>query len=169
MSRASLVVGVLLAWVVSCALAFAAGWAWRSDRAELSQADAAVTLGRDALAAEQMARGVERDQVAAGQRAGDAADGREEGINANYEERVAAAVAGHDGELGRLRKQWAGCETGRLADGVAAAAAAAEEDRLRRLSAARIVRACELAQSERDEAIDRYQAVQLAINGAQRP
>lgn len=169
MSRRHVVAGLLLAWVASCVLSFAAGWAWRSDRAALSGATADIAAGREALAGEQVARSADRDQTTGVQQAGDSADEREERINAEYQERIAAAVAGRDGELGRLRGHWASCETNRLADGAAAAAAAAEQDRLRRLGAAGIVRACELAQSERDETVDRYRAVETAINGAKRP
>lgn len=169
MSRGHVVVGLLIAWAVCCVLSFAAGWSWRGDRAALSAATAEVADGREALAGEQVARSVDRVQVVGVQQAGDTANVREEKINADYQERIAAAVAGRDGELGRLRGHWASCETGRLADGAAAAAAAAEQDRLRRLGAAGIVRACELAQSERDETVDRYRAVEAAINGAKRP
>lgn len=101
----------------------------------------------------------ERAQRSAVQAVDDKADIRQEKIDADYQTRLSAAVAGRDSELGRLRRLWGNCETQRLSDGAAAAAEAAEEDRLRRASAAGIVRAVELAQSERDEAIDRYQAV----------
>jgi len=169
MSRAYLTAGLLLGWLVCCVLSFAAGWAWRGDRADLAGTVAENAATHEALSGEQVARAVDRDQVSKVQRAADAADDRQEQINADYQTRIAAAAAGRDGELGRLRGHWASCETSRLADGAAVAAAAAEEDRLRRVSAAGIVRACELAQSERDEAVDRYQAVETAINGAKRP
>ena len=46
------------------------------------------------------------------------------------------------------------------------AEAAAEQDRLRRASAARALRAAQLVQSERDEAVDRYQAIWRVSNEA---
>jgi len=95
----------------------------------------------------------------AAQGAGDTADAREKQINADCENRRSAAVAGRDSDLGRLLHLWAGCETQRLADGAATSAEAAEQDRLRRASAARVLGAVELAQSKRDEAVDRYRVV----------
>ncbi|MEE7545755.1 hypothetical protein HF319_00695 [Xanthomonas sp. Kuri4-1] len=150
-------VGIAGALLWSAAM-FAAGWAWRGDRA--GAADARQQAGASAAVVQQVndTRATEHAQAQATQAVADTADTQEEKIDADYQERLAAALAGRDSELGRLRQQWAGCETARLSDPASAAAAAAEEDRLRRASAARVVRACELAQSERDEAVDRYQA-----------
>ena len=93
--------------------------------------------------------------------AADEADQRNEQIERDYERRIAAVVSDRD----RLRDLWRDRRaTDRLADRAGAAAAAAEQDRLRRASAARIVRAVERVQSERDEVIDRYEAVRKAIN-----
>ncbi|MFK3846623.1 hypothetical protein [Stenotrophomonas sp. NPDC078853] len=156
--------GRILRFVCWSALMFGLGWAWRGDRAEIAEVRGSAEVVGAALQGEQVARTTDRAQVEAVQQAADAANHREDRIDAEYQERVTAAVAGRDSELGRLRHQWAGCETGRLADGAAAVAEAAAENRLRRLSASRIVRACELAQSERDEAVDRYQAVEREIN-----
>ncbi|MBB5675527.1 hypothetical protein [Xanthomonas arboricola] len=157
MNRHAIAIIATLLW---SAAMFGAGWAWRGDRAEgaASEQEAGTALG--ALAGEQAARATEHQQAASAQQAGDKATTREDKIDADYDARIAAAVAGRDSELGRVRRLWAGCETGRLSGGAAAAAEAAEQDRLRGASAARVVRACELAQSERDEAVDRYQAVQ---------
>ncbi|WP_155282165.1 hypothetical protein [Xanthomonas vasicola] len=156
MNRIALAIIATLVW--SGAM-FGAGWTWRGDRAEgaTSEQKAGTALG--ALAGEQTARATEHQQAAAAQGAADSAATREDRIDADYDARIAAAVAGRDSELGRVRRLWAGCETDRLSGGAAAAAEAAKQDRLRGASAARVVRACELAQSERDEAIDRYQAV----------
>ncbi len=156
MNRTLIAVLVFAGW---SAAMFGSGWAWRGDRAERDTSTAAVATTKESLAVEQQARSTEHQQAAAAQSAGDAADTREKQIDEDFDERLAAAVAGRDSELGRLRKQWAGCETSRLSDAAGAAAEAAEEDRLRRASAARIVRAVELAQSERDECVDRYGAL----------
>lgn len=149
----------IIAFVIWTCLAFWGGWEWRDRAADLAESLRTSADTAAALQAEQQARGIEQQQAVAAQGAGDAATTREEKIDVDYQERLAAAVAGRDSELGRLRHEWAGCETARLSDGAAAAAEAAEQDRLRAASAARIVRAVELAQSERDEAIDRYQAL----------
>ncbi|WDI91933.1 hypothetical protein [Xanthomonas campestris] len=141
------------------ALSFWAGWEWRDRSADVAVANAQVATGKQALQVEQAARDTEHKQAAATQGAADSAATREDKIDADYDARISAAVAGSDAELGRVRRLWAGCETSRLSGGAAAAAEAAEQDRLRRASAARIVRACELAQSERDEAVDRYTVV----------
>ena len=158
MNRILIALGVALVWSVAM---FGAGWAWRGDRAET--ADARQDGKASAAVAQQQAqaRDVEHKQGQAIQAAADSADTRREKIDADYEARLAAAVAGRDDELGRLRRQWAGCETARLTGDPGAAAAAAEEDRLRRASAAGVVRAVERAQSERDEVIDRYEAARL--------
>lgn len=152
---------VFVAWT---GLAFWAGREWRDRSADLATSKQEAAAAQGEAKAQADVREKEHKQAAATQVAGDSADTREDKINADYEARISAAVAGRDSELGRLRKQWAGCETNRLSDGVAAAAEAAEQDRLRRASAARVVRACELAQSERDEAVDRYQAVSSAAS-----
>lgn len=156
MNRIAIAVIAALVW--SGAM-FGAGWAWRGDRAEAAVATGEAATGKQALQIVQAARATEHKQAAATQGAADSATTREDKIDADYDARIAAAIAGRDSELGRVRRLWAGCETDRLSGGAAAAAEAAEQDRLRRASAARIVRACELAQSERDEAVDRYTVV----------
>jgi phosphate starvation-inducible protein PhoH len=153
-----IVIGII-AFVAWTALAFWMGREWRDRSADLTTATIETATVKESLTAEQGARAVEHQQAAATQGAADKATTREDKIDADYDERIAAAVAGRDSELGRIRKLWAGCETDRLSGGAAAAAEAAEQDRLRRASAARIVRACELAQSERDETIDRYNVI----------
>lgn len=87
--------------------------------------------------------------------AGDDADERERRIHEDYERRI----AGLDADRDRLREHWRSCATDRLSAGAAAAGAVAEADRLRRAGSARIVRATELAQSERDECIALYEAL----------
>jgi|GEM_PF-6670954 len=154
MIRALIAVILLLAGVVVWQRATVATAKHSAETANAT-AEAARTLWMEA----ERTLKAERTQRAATQAAADSADNRQEKINADYQNRVAAAVAGRDSELGRLRRLWGSCETQRLSDGAAAAAEVAEEDRLRRASAAGIVRAVELAQSERDEAIDRYQAL----------
>lgn len=138
------------------------GWWLRGGVADKAQATSERTQLYAQINAEQVARLTEQGVVKAQASAGDAADAREAKIDEDYQERLAAAVAGRDSELGRVRKLWGQCETDRLSNGAAAAAEAAEQDRLRDASAARIVRAVELAQSERDEAVDRYEAVRQA-------
>jgi len=146
----------LAAFVAWTALAFWMGREWRDRSADLTTATSETAAVKDSLTAEQGARAVEHQQAAATQGVADKAATRKDKIDDDYDARIKAAIAGRDSELGELRKQWAGCETDRLSGGAAAVAEAAEQDRLRRASAARIVRACELAQSERDEVIDRY-------------
>lgn len=94
--------------------------------------------------------------IAANQaQAGNDAEARNAEIQAEYERRLAGA----DADNRRLRQHWAACETGRLSGDSAAAAASAEQDRLRAASRERVLRAVRLAQSERDEAVERYEAV----------
>ena len=59
-------------------------------------------------------------------------------------------IAGLESGALRLRKQWAGCETNRLSETAADSAESARQDRLRRESAERIVRAVETVQAQRD-------------------
>lgn len=145
---------------------FALGWVWRGDRAERAALEVAAQHQKAVAAA--VARARETDATVRQETVviTDVSEAERERIHEEYEQRLRDARAGHDGELGRLRQQWGACETSRLADGAAAAGATAEEDRLRRESAARIVRACELAQSERDEVIDRYEAVRRTFDGS---
>ena len=91
------------------------------------------------------------------QLASDDASTREAKIDAQYSARLAAAGNGTD--YGRLSRLWGQCETDRLSEHAAAAAEVAGQDRLRRESAARIVRDVETLQSERDQLIDLYLAI----------
>lgn len=150
---------MLAAALLWSAAMFAAGWVWRGDRAQAARSAEQYKLATGQTKAEQVARQTEQKQAQSVQAAGDIASSREEKINAEYEARLQAALAGRDDELGRLRQQWAASATNCLSNDAATAAASAEQDRLRRASAARIVRATQLAQSERDEVIDRYEAV----------
>lgn len=98
-------------------------------------------------------------------KASDEADKRNDQIDRDYERRIAGAESERD----KLRVLWQAKQaTDRLADSAGAAAEAAEQDRLRRASAARIVRAVERVQSERDEVIGRYEAVRNAVNELKR-
>ncbi|HEY0201131.1 MAG TPA: hypothetical protein VGC24_05515 [Burkholderiaceae bacterium] len=154
MNRIVIIALALLLWT---AAAFLAGREWRDRSADIAAAASETHAAVAAADAQAQARTTEKIQATATQAAAYSAAARKDKIDADYDARIAAAVAGRDADIGRLRQQWAGCETSRLSDPAAAAAAAAEEDRLRRASAARIVRSTELAQSERDECIDRYQ------------
>lgn len=124
------------AFVVWSGLMFAAGWAWRADRADGAQAVTQRDAAQAQVAAEQGARATE--QSAAADMAEIGATHEEDRTDA---ETVPAAVAAdlRAGVL-RLRKEWAGCETQRLSD---ATAAAIERDALaasRDEAAGRIVR-----------------------------
>jgi hypothetical protein len=105
-------------------------------------------------AEQQAAEGIARAQDDAGK--------RNDRIESDYQRRIAGVVSERD----RLQVLWrAERATDSLSDSAGAAAALDEQDRLRRESAARIVRATEQVQSERDEAIDRYEAVRQSVNG----
>lgn len=67
-------------------------------------------------------------------------------IQSNSDRRLADLESG----ALRLRKLWAGCETDRLSDPVARAGELAGQDRLRRESAERVLRAVETLQAQRD-------------------
>ncbi|WP_108767926.1 lysis system i-spanin subunit Rz [Stenotrophomonas sp. SAU14A_NAIMI4_5] len=108
---------VLAAFVLWSAAMFGAGWAWRGDRAEGSEALSQVATGKQALQVEQQARAVEHqqaDEMAA--------------IGAKHEEdrtaaqAVPAAVVAdlRDGRL-QLRDDLATCSTSLLSQAVAGA------------------------------------------------
>ena len=121
--------------------------------ADMAKGEAAAQA-RARKAEQALARGVAQAEEDAGE--------RNDQIERDYQRRIAGVVSERD----RLRDLWqAERATDRLADSAAAAGASAEKDRLRRASAARIVRAVERAQSERDEVIDRYEAVRKTVNG----
>lgn len=113
----------VLGFVIWSAVMFAAGWAWRGDRADAAVAtDQAATAGQ-ALQQVQDTRATEHKQ--AGALAEIATEHEEDRRDA---EAVPDAVAAdlRAGNL-RLRHGWAGCETQRLSD---AAASAVERDAL---------------------------------------
>lgn len=126
----------ILAFITWSALMFAAGWAWRADRADGAQAADQRDTAQAQVAAEQGARATEQSAAA------DLAEiGTRHEEDRAHAETVPAAVAAdlRAGNL-RLRREWAGCETQRLSD---AAAATAERDALaasRDEAAGRIVR-----------------------------
>jgi|GEM_PF-1153429 len=152
MTRAQILAGLLL-FLAGCLL----GREWRDRSAEIAAGKQEVKQLAGQVQAEQQARAVEQKQSQAQQAAGDTADKREAQINADYDKRLASA--GNGGDHGRLSQLWGQCETDRLSERAATAAEAAGQDRLRRESAARIVRDVESVQSERDEVIERYQAL----------
>lgn len=152
--RARLVIAL---WLLSLLGSFWAGREWRSRSCELAQSRAETTLHQGNAQAIAQARYLERKSTQAQQAVSDAASTREATIDAQYDARLAAAGNGTD--YGRLSRLWGQCETDRLSERAAASAEVAGQDRLRRESAARIVRDVETLQSERDEVIDRYLAV----------
>lgn len=103
---------LLIALPVGMALGFAAGWAWRGDRAEGAEARQEAAVVKQNLTTEQAARATEHKQ----------ADTLAT-IGVRHEEDRAAApavadavVAGlRDGTL-RLRNDLAACHTGRLSE-----------------------------------------------------
>lgn len=109
---------VLIAWSAGM---FAAGWAWRGDRAEGLEARQQASASAAVVEQVNQTRATEHHQADAMAT-----------IGAKHEEDRAAAPAVADavvadvrtGDL-RLRDGWAGCETQRLSD---AAAAAGERD-----------------------------------------
>lgn len=144
------------------------GWAYdngakegdsRAAKAELALSLAERNWAQQERLAEAKARSQEHDINKGQTTAQDEADDRHAQIQADYDRRIAGA----DRERDRLSKLWGACETNLLSSGAELAGAIAEQDRLRSASAARVVRATELAQSERDEAIDRYNAVEQAL------
>lgn len=144
---------------------FALGWTWRGDRAERAALEVEVqhreALARAVARAREVDTGVRQETVIIT----DVSEAERERIHEEYEERVRRIRAGHADDVGRMRQQWAACETGRLADGAAAAGAAAEEDRLRREGLQGVLRDVRLLQAERDEVIDRYEVVRRAFDG----
>jgi hypothetical protein len=154
-------------FVLALLLLAVAGWqqirVLEAQREMLAaQADLAAyraDVARQTKEASEAAREAEQKQAAMLIAADDAAHKRRTQIEQDYQRRI----AGLDADRERLRMHWGACETGRLAQGAALAGALAEADELRRASAARIVRAVELAQSERDEVIDRYNAVAASL------
>lgn len=154
------VIAAAIAWALHAAYGFAYqnGYNAANVRAE-------KIIGEFAKAeadAQAKARKAERATTEGIANAQDEAGKRYEQIESDYQRRIAGVVSDRD----RLRKLWqAERATDQLADSAATAAAAAEQDRLRRESAARIVRAVEQVQSERDEVIDRYEAVRKAHEG----
>ncbi len=108
---------VLAGFGLWSAAMFGAGWAWRGDRAEGSEALSQVVIGKQALQVEQQARAVEHQQ------AEDLAN-----IGAKHEEdrtaaqAVPAAVVAdlRDGRL-QLRDDLATCSTNLLSQAVAGA------------------------------------------------
>ena len=123
MNRIAIAVGLLVIWT---ALAVAAGWSWRADRAEATSSKRDTADATAVTAAVQDARATEHTQA-----------GRLADIGAKHEEdrrdaeSVPAAVVAElqSGDL-QLRKHWAACETSRLSD---ASAAAREFDALAEL------------------------------------
>jgi len=145
-----------IVWLLSLCGSFWAGREWRSRSCDLAQSLAERKLQQEKARTINRTRDLERKLMLLQQTASDDASAREAEIDAQYDARLAAAGDGAD--YGRLSRLWGQCETERLSERSAAAAEVAGQDRLRRESAARIVRYVETLQSERDELIDRYRA-----------
>jgi len=73
-------------------------------------------------------------------------------------------VAGLNAGTLKLRREWAMCETGRLADGAAATAELGEAERRRNESAGRIVRATDECVAEKAAVVATYNGVRDKIN-----
>ena len=150
--------------VLAVAAVLLAFWFRGSANGALRDRDAAIAerdAARAELAQAKKVTKVEKAVAAEHHDIGDRYDAEREAIDA----RAADLAAGER----RLRQLWGQYETAKLAGSAATAAEAAEQDRLRRESASRIVRAVELAQSERNEAVDRYEAVRNTHNAARPP
>lgn len=140
------------------------GWAYTNgyNAANVRAEKVIAEFARAEADAQAKARKAEQAVAAGIAQAQDEAGKRNDQIELDYQRRIAGVVSDRD----RLRKLWqAERATDELADSAAIAAAVAEQDRLRRESAARIVRAAETVQSERDEVIDRYEAVRKSMAG----
>ena len=138
------------------------GWAYTNgyNAANVRAEKVIAEFAKAEADAQVKARKAEQALAAGIAQAQDEAGKRNEQIEVDYQRRIAGVVSDRD----RLRKLWqAERATDELADSAAIAAAVAEQDRLRRESAARIVRAAETVQSERDEVIDRYEAVRKGM------
>lgn len=114
---------------------------------------------RSELAAEQERRDTEKAIESGQDKAGDDASNREQEIRDEYDQRITAALAGRDRDNERLRQQWGQCATTNLSAGAAAAGEISAQDAVRRADIAAVLRDAASLQSERDEAVDRYQAV----------
>ncbi len=120
MNRALIVIAAFALW---SAAMFAAGWAWRGDRAD--GAEAKQQASTSAAAVEQIAqvRATEHQQADTLATIGE----KHEEDRATAEAVPAAVVADLDADRLRLRREWAGCETQRLSE---AAAGTLERDAL---------------------------------------
>jgi len=119
-NRALIAIAAFALWSAGM---FAAGWAWRGDRAD--GAEALQQSSTSAAAVEQITqvRATEHRQADALATIGEK---HEEG-RAAAEAVPAAVVADLDADRLRLRREWAGCETQRLSE---AAAGTLERDAL---------------------------------------
>lgn len=120
MNRTLIAIAAFVLWSAGM---FAAGWAWRGDRAE--GAEARQQADTSAAAAKQITqvRATEHQQADTLSAIGE----KHEEDRAAAEAVPAAVVADLDADRLRLRREWAGCETQRLSD---AAAGAIERDAL---------------------------------------
>lgn len=112
MNRIAIAIGLLVAWT---GIAFAAGWAWRADRADLTTAKRDTADVNAVVEAVQDARTTEHTQA-----------DRMADIGAKHEEDRRDAQGVPDAVVADLRSgafelqpQWAGCATDRLAASVA--------------------------------------------------
>lgn len=154
---------LIAAALVAYALRAAYDWAYDNgyNAANVRAEQIIAEFAKAEAVAQKKAREAEQALDDGLAQAADKADKRYDQIEDDYQRRI----AGSDAERDRLLDLWRSHQaTDRLADSAEAARAADEQDRLRRESAARIVRATERAQAERDEVIDRYEAVRKGIN-----
>ena len=151
MNRIAIAIGLLVIWT---GLSFAAGWAWRGDRADLTAAKRDAADVTAVVAAVQDARTTEHRQA-----------DRMADIGAKHEEdrrdaQSVPAVVVADLRSGavELQPQWAGCATDRLAASVASALELDALARLREQDAGRLVQ----IGREADDHVRGLQAVILA-------
>lgn len=105
--------------------------------------------------AQEKARAAEQAAVeAANQAAAQYEKGKEDA-----QARADRVIADLGADRGRLRKQWAGCETDRLSEGSEASRIAGEQDRLRREDLRRVLGWVGELQAQRDALINGWEAI----------
>lgn len=158
---------MIRAFVIALAACLAA-LAWQTRRVHVLQIDAAEQATRlaDAQArAERAARTTNTSLVDVMFNVDDAYQKGLTDAQVAANRHIAALNAG----TLKLRREWAGCETGRLADSAAAARELGDAERSRRESAARIVRAADACDAQVDALIAAYAGVRATINAGPRP
>ncbi len=156
--------------VVTKALAIAlavclAALAWQTRRVHALQLAAATTAAQLAGAqakAERLARETNTALVDTMFNAGDAYDRGRNDAQAVADRTIAGLNAG----TLQLRREWAGCETGRLADGAAARREIDDADQRRNALAGRIVRVGAECDALQRSLITAYDGLRRTINEA---